>query len=312
MRLLISGASGLLGINLALEACKQHEVIGIVHNNVVRTRDFQVVHADLRAEGEAERLIDQYQPDWVINCAALADLEACEANPPLAKKMNQDLPARLAAYVTRGGARLLHVSTDAVFDGRRGEYGEEDEPNPLSVYARTKLEGERAVQEINPQALIVRINIFGWSISGRRSLAEFFFNNLSSGKPVMGFTDVLFCPVLVNDLAQIFLTMMEQNLSGLFHVVAPEHLSKYDFGVELARRFGFDENLIRPTSVAEAGLVAARSPNLTLSVEKLQRHLRQPLPKVKEGLHRFWELYLSGYPDNLKAMRSTNESGVLG
>ncbi|MFZ5807979.1 MAG: SDR family oxidoreductase [Chloroflexota bacterium] len=303
MRLLICGASGLLGVNLALEVCKEHEVVGIVHQNAIQTSEFQVVQADLGSEGVAERLIDQFQPDWLVNCVALADLDACEADPPLAKKLNHELPAKLAAYVARGGARLLHVSTDAVFDGQRGNYREEDTPSPLSVYARTKLDGEQAVLDIHPQALIVRINFYGWSISGQRSLAEFFYNNLNAGKPVMGFTDIRFCPLLVNDLARLLLKMMEHGLNGLYHVVAPEHLSKYEFGVELARQFGFDEGLIRPTSLSQAGLVAARSPNLTLSVEKLQRDLPIPLPSIKTGLLHFRELLLQGYPQKLRNLR---------
>ncbi len=102
------------------------------------------MQVDLLAAGAVERLLDQTQPDWVIHCAALANLEDCEADPALAEQLNTELPAKLAAHVARGGARLLHVSTDAVFDGQKGDYTEQDAPNPLSVYARTKLEGERA------------------------------------------------------------------------------------------------------------------------------------------------------------------------
>ena len=147
--------------------------------------------------------------------------------------------------------------------GRRGNYSEEDVPNPLGVYARSKLAGEQAVVEANPQAIIARVNLFGWSLFGKRSLAEFFFNNLSAGKSCMGFTDVFFCPMLANDLGTVFLKMLEAGLSGLYHVVGSQCLSKYEFGVQVARRFGFDEKLVIPSSVQDSGLKAARSPNLT-------------------------------------------------
>ena len=176
----------------------------------------------------------QTQPDWVIHCAALANLDACEAHPVLAEQLNTDLPAKLAAHVARGGARLLHVSTDAVFDGQRGGYTEQDTPNPLSIYARTKLDGERGVADANPKRSSPASTCSAGASSGKRSLAEFFFNNLSAGKPVMGFTDVYFCPLLANDLAAIFLKMLQRNLSGLYHVVSRECLSKYEFGVRLA------------------------------------------------------------------------------
>ena len=229
--------------------------------------------------GAVQRLLDQTQPEWVIHCAALANVDACESDPQQAQQMNSEVPRELAEYVARGGARLIHVSTDAVFDGQTGNYSEEDTPNPLGVYARSKLAGELAVAEANPQAIIARVNLFGWSISGKRSLAEFFFNNLSAAKPCMGFTDVYFCPVLANDLGNVFLKMLDAGLSGLYHAVGSQCLSKYEFGVQIARRFGFDERLVIPTSVQNSGLKAARSPNLTLRTEKLHPRFGRASPQ---------------------------------
>jgi dTDP-4-dehydrorhamnose reductase len=305
MRILVTGASGLLGLNLALEAAKDHQVFGVVHRNSLRTQAFQVIEADLTpqaAPGAVERLLDQAQPDWVIHCAAQANVDACEADPVQAEQLNSLLPEKLAAYVARGGARLLHVSTDAVFDGARGEYSETDEPNPLSVYGHTKLDGERRVAVQDPSAIIARVNLFGWSLGGRRSLAEFFFNNLSAGARVMGFTDVYFCPLLVNDIAVVFLEMLSCGLKGLFHVVSSECLSKYEFGVRLAQTFKLDAGLIRPASVQEASLKAARSPMLTLRTEKLAAALGHPAPDTGSGIHRFYQLYQQGYPQMLRGL----------
>lgn len=192
------------------------------------------------------------------------------------------------------------MSTDAVFDGQRGDYTEADEPNPLSVYARTKLEGERAAAQANPETIIARVNMFGWSLSGKRSLAEFFFYNLQSGNLINGFTDVYFCPLLVNDLAQYFFRMLEARLSGLYHVVSRDCVSKYDFGVAIARQFGFDPALIAPSSVVEAGLKAARSPKLTLRADKLTAALGGPPPSLSTCLSRFYTLYQQGYPQYLR------------
>ena len=303
MRILVTGASGLLGINLALEASKRHLVFGTVNRHALTTDAFEVIQTDLLLPGAVEQLLEDTQPDWVINCAALAIVDACEREPVLASELNTKLPEKLAKRVARGGARLVHLSTDAVFDGARGGYTEEDRPNPLSVYARTKLEGERAVSESNPEALIARVNLFGWSISGKRSLAEWFFNNLTAGKAMMGFTDVYFCPLLANHLAHILLDMLESGLEGLYHVVSGECVSKYDFGVALAKRFGFDAGLISPASVEQSGLSAARSPNLTLKADKLIRDLGEVPPRTSTGLETFYNLYQQGYPQALWKMR---------
>ena len=302
MRILVTGASGLLGLNMALEASQQHEVFGSVNSNVIQTTALTVIQSDLTVPGALEKLIDESQPEWVINCAALANLEACEANPALAEKLNSELPEKLANYVAKGGARLVHISTDAVFDGKRGGYTEEDQPNPLSLYARTKLKGEQVVLAANPQALVVRVNLFGWSLSGSRSLTEWFFNNLSAGNSIMGFTDVYFCPLLANDLAKILLKMLDIGAQGLFHVVSSECSSKYDFGVRLARLFDFDETLIRPALVSEAGLAAVRSPNLTLNSDKLSTELGVSPPDLKAGLEHFHAQYISGYPEFIRQM----------
>lgn len=302
MRILVTGASGLLGLNLALEAAKDHMVFGVVNQHAIRSEAFTVFQADLLSDHALEQVFERAQPNWVINCAALANLEDCEANPELARQLNSELPARLARYVARGGARLVHISTDAVFDGQRGNYSETDSPNPLSVYARTKLEGERQALEANPEAIIARVNLYGWSLSGQRSLAEFFFHNLSAGRQVMGFTDVYFCPLLANHLSKILLRMLAYGLHGLYHVVSQECVSKYEFGVRLARQFGLDERLITAVSVEKAGLKATRSPRLTLRIDRLVQALGEPTPDCSTGLLGLYTLYQQGYPQYLRGL----------
>jgi dTDP-4-dehydrorhamnose reductase len=195
----------------------------------------------------------------------------------------------------------MHLSTDAVFDGtKEGAYTEDDEPNPQGVYSQTKLDGERAVQEVNPQAIIARVNFFGWSLTNRRSLGEFFVNNLSEGRNVNGFTDVIFCPMWVNHLSQTLVEMLEKDLHGLYHVVGAQAMSKYQFGVEIARRFGLRESLISPQSVERSSLTAKRSHNLWLSVHKLSTDLGHPIPDFSTGLDGFYTQLQQGYPQKIR------------
>ena len=299
MRILITGASGLLGLNTALEAANQHTVFGQVNSNAIQTEAFTVLQTDLLEPGAVKRLLDQTQPEWVIHCAALANLEACEQNPGMARELNTAVPKKLAEECRKGGARLLHISTDAVFDGQVGGYTEADLPNPLSTYAQTKYEAELAVAAGNPAAIIARVNLFGWSLKGRRSLAEFFYNHLSAGNPVMGFTDVYFCPLLVNDIAHIFFKMLDRGMRGLYHVLSSDTMTKYDFGVAIAEKFGLNSGLIAPKSVFESDLKAPRSPNLTLKVDKLIHDLGETPPTISTGIDRFYQLYQQGYPQML-------------
>jgi dTDP-4-dehydrorhamnose reductase len=300
-RILITGASGLLGLNLALEAGRVHEVTGVDRNTLI-SAPFRVIKADLLNPDAIIRILKESNPEAIIHCAAIADLDACESNPYLASQVNTELPSRLADECARRKIRLVHISTDAVFNGQKtGYYSESDLPNPNGVYSTTKYEGEKAVLQVNPAAIVARVNFYGWSLSGKRSLAEFFVNNLSNGRTVNGFTDVTFCPMLVNQLGEILIKMLERGLHGLYHVVGPQAMSKYQFGVEIARKFGLRESLISPQSVDKSSLTAHRSHNLWLSTHKLSTDLHQNLPDFSTGLEMFYTQFQQGYPQKIRS-----------
>lgn len=338
-RLLITGASGLLGSNLirlvhnrrlapGWQYPGRFQVIGVMRGEqavpaasqagIDGHPPFETVLADLCRPGEVERVLDLARPDAVIHCAAMTDVDRCETYPEEAARINADLPGRLAGAAARSAIQFLHISTDSVFDGEiqgpgvaagstslpvsGSKYCEEDSPRPVNTYSHTKLEGERKVAEAYPEALIARVNFYGWSWSGRRSLAEWFFLNLEQGRPIHGFTDLVFCPLLANDLVEILLRMLELRLHGLYHVVSSESQSKFAFGRMLAREFGYDENLISPAPSTSAGMKAARSRNLVLSCARLENALGIKMPGQVEAVRRFVELYRQGYPQGLQAM----------
>ena len=298
-RILVTGASGLLGLNFCLQYAGQHEIIGLAHARSLSETPFKVLTADLTQPDVAIKIITATGPELIVHCAAAANLEQCEANPQLAWRLNGEVPGEVAAAARRVGAQMIHISTDAVFDGQTGNYSEIDLPHPLSVYAQSKLAGEQAVAAVNPDAIIARVNFYGWSASGQRSLAETFFTNLFAGKPMPGFTDVVFSPLQTHVLNEILMRMIELKLNGLFHLVSRESLSKYEFGGRIARLFGLDPNLIHPTSWKTAGLVAARAPNLNLRTDKLALALGSPLPDQAAGLERFRALYQAGYRERI-------------
>jgi dTDP-4-dehydrorhamnose reductase len=301
-KLLVTGASGLLGVNLGFQAAGRYRVSGVTNSHVLRGAPFEGIAGDLAENGLFARILEQVRPDAVIHAAALANVDICEKDPGLSSRLNAELPGEVAHACARLSLPLIHISTDAVFDGLRGDYSEEDAPNPQGVYARDKLAGELAVAAAYPQAMIARVNFFGWSLSGRRSLAEFFFNNLSAGNQVNGFTDVLFCPLQANLLAETLFEMLDLHLGGLFHVLSREHQSKYQFGLNIARAFGLNESLIHPVSVEAGGLVARRSPNLTLRVGKLEAALGHAMPGQAEGVQLLLRQHQEGYDLKVKSL----------
>lgn len=303
-RFLVTGASGLLGLNFALEFCHQHEIVAVVNQHSLDGAPFEVVQADLLEPGRVSRLLDETRPEVIVHCAALALPDQSEKDPRYTGRLNTWLPGELARETRQRGIRLVHISTDSVFDGQRGFYSESDTPGPLNTYARSKLAAEQEVASANADAIIARVVFYGWSLYGQRGLSEFFYYNLSAGKAVKGYTDVIFSPLLANDLARILVKMVEKNLTGLYHVFSSESLSKYDFGVQIARCFGLDENLIQPVSLRSAPLPAPRSPDLSMRVGKLEQALGEQMPDQAVGLAHLYQQWKDGYPQKLMAYGS--------
>lgn len=303
MRILITGASGLLGSNLALAASDAgHHVAATSRTRPIQLNDVNWRAADLTEREQAGAIVAEMQPDWVIHCAAATDVDRCEGDPDWAYALNRDGARNMAVATREAGAALVHISTDAVFDGDRGPHAETDEARPINIYGSSKLEGEMAVADANPGAVIIRTNIYGWSPPGRSSLAEWFLENLRQGKPSPGFTDIVINPLLVNHLAELLLRVLEAGLSGVYHLASHDPITKYELGVRLAQAFELDSSLVRSASSEDSGLRAARPKDLSLQVGKIERDLGVSMPDTRDGVAVLRALEQDGYRERLQAL----------
>jgi len=300
--ILVTGASGLLGASLVEAARGQgREVVGLYHRHPVSITGVEFLAVDLTEESEIRRIFEKLKPTVVVHCAAETNVDWCEEHPEAAQPINVSMSARIAEISARLKARMLYVSTDSVFDGTRGHYAESDQPRPVNIYAKTKLEGEQEVLGRNPLAAIARINLYGWSAGPKRSLAEWILGQLARGKVVPGFTDTFFCPILANDLAQVLLAMVDRDLVGLYHVVGSEAVSKYEFARQVAVRFGYDPAQVAPAQMVEANLKAPRPRNTSLNTGKISAALGRSMPDVDSGLRKFAQLQAIGYVERLRS-----------
>ena len=261
-RLLIVGARGFLGANLAMASRHDYQVIAHSSTTPIAVDDIESVVVDLEPAGAAVELVGRVGADLVVNCAALADVDRCERDPTLAARLNAEVPGELAAACRQAGAGFIHISTDAVFGSGSPPFLTTSTPSPVNAYGRSKLDGEQQVLAAMPGALVARTNIVGWSPTGRRSLLEFFHTRLSRGERVAGFTDVVFRPVAASDLWPLLHRLSTDGTRGIWHATGCDLISKFDFGVLVASTFGWPVELVEPTSVAGAGLAAARSGEL--------------------------------------------------
>jgi dTDP-4-dehydrorhamnose reductase len=288
----VTGASGLLGASLVAKTQEEgYEVTGLYQHQSFCLDGVRALAADLTDESQIRRIFEKVQPSFVVHCAAATDVDWCEVHPEEAYKINVTSTSSIAEITSRSGSRMLYISTDAVFDGERGDYYETDAPAPVNIYAMTKLQGEKEVLRQDPAATIARVNLYGWkprwNLQRKDSLAEWIVKQLSAGKPVPGFCDVRFCPVMADDLAEILLALLERNLSGIFHVVGAESVSKYEFARRIASVLDFDPNQVVATSVFDARLGAKRPRDTSLNTSKICAALERSMPDVDAGLRRF-------------------------
>jgi dTDP-4-dehydrorhamnose reductase len=303
--ILVTGASGLLGASVILLAREQgREVVGLYNRHPVQVEGVKSLGADLAEPAEIRRIFLKFKPSIVVHCAAATNVDWCEGHPDEAHRINAKMPAAIAEMAAQSDARLLYVSTDSVFDGERGNYAETDTPSPVNVYAKTKLQGEREVLGQNPEALIARVSLYGWNAQNKESLAEWILKQLTLGNVVPGFSDVHFCPALANDVGETLLALLDQNLTGLYHVVGSERVSKYEFARRVALIFGFDPAKVLPTRLADAKLKARRPQDSSLNTGKICGALGRPMPDVETGLRKFAQLRESGYVDRIKSQLS--------
>lgn len=280
---LITGAQGFLGTNLGRHLAERVHRVGSTRTAPTNNHYDEWVPTDLADPAPLVEWIHGRRPGVIVHAAAMATHEGCEADPVRAHLVNAVAAEVLSRAAKDAGSRFILISTDAVFDGTRGHYSEDDEPAPFSVYGRTKLEGEQRAREANGNALIVRTNFFGWSPSGTRSILEFFVNALTSGMPVKGFTDFTVTSAYVGALCEALEELADTNTTGLLHVTSPDAMSKYEFGVAVAEEFGLDPTLITPTT---ADVDPPRNRDLSLDVTRVQRILHALLPTQREGIKR--------------------------
>ena len=275
-KILITGGSGLLAINWAHKIKDDYQVILALHQRLISICGIEIININELGKYTAGDI------DIVVNTIGLTNVETCEKNPHLAYDTNIKTAINIANFCKVNSIKLVHISTDHLFDGVKSYYSELDKPNPLNVYAKTKLEAERQATSIYPEVLVVRTNFFGNGTNYRKSFSDTILEKLYKNQSITLFDDVFFTPILIDELVKIVHQLIYTKARGVFNIVGTERLSKYEFGMQLAKVFGLNDSLIKSNSIDDKHGLIARPKDMSLSNNKLREKLKYNLPSLKE------------------------------
>lgn len=280
MRVLVVGASGLVGNALLSLFRGDHQAVGTFCNHPLKG----LRHLDLTDPAQVQTVVRQTRPEVVLQPAAIPNVEYCETHPEQTWAVNVQGTAHLLDAVRAIGARLVFFSSDYIFDGRAGPYAEQARPNPLNVYGRQKLAAEERIRSTLRDYLIVRTTVvYGWEHAGKNFVARL-VRQLGQGRPVRAPVDQIGTPTYVRNLAQVVKELVEGGHRGIFNVVGPQLIDRYRFACLAARVFGLDERGVLPVTTAELDQVAARPLQAGLRVDKVQATVETRLLGPEEGL----------------------------
>jgi len=285
MKLLVTGVTGQLGGEVVAALKSQgHDVIAADRErmNFLQPRQAAaVVHAE--------------QPDWVINCAAYTQVDQAESEPDTAFTINRDTPAQLGRAVADYGGRFLQLSTDFVFDGSKTRpYVEDDKPNPLGVYGQSKLEGERAVLDALPNAIILR-TAWVYGVHGH-NFVKTMLRLAGEGKPLRVVSDQIGTPTWTRDIVMAITALIEQQAAGVFHFTAAGETSWHGFAnaiFEEAVAAGIELKTTRaePIPTSEYPTAATRPAYSVLDTDKIGPYLPVPIPGWRDSLKKMLQEY---------------------
>jgi dTDP-4-dehydrorhamnose reductase len=216
-------------------------------------------------------------------------VDGCEREPDLAGRVNRDGPAALAAAAAGCGARTVYLSTEYVFDGTKGPYGEEDPVRPLSVYGRSKLEGEQAVQKVDPGALVLRTTVVYGPEGHGRNFAYQLAARLGRGERMRVPGDQVSSPTYNRDLADGLVALADDGVSGVVNVAGPEIVDRATFARSLAERMGLDPALVEPVPTSALGQTAPRPLDAGLRIDRLRALLPGLFPRGVADAVADWE-----------------------
>ncbi|MBE2255450.1 MAG: SDR family oxidoreductase [Ignavibacteria bacterium] len=277
MRIFVTGANGLLGQTITSIFTRESD-FELITSGVETDSSSDLGHTyerlDLTNKDEVKKLIGFYEPDVIVNCAAFTDVDKCETERELCWKVNVDAVKHLIIASRINNAKIIHYSTDYIFDGKNGPYDEEAKPNPVSFYGRSKLASENALLTSGADFAIARTMVlFGIGNNIKPNFALWLIGKLKNNEPVNIVDDQIGNVTISDDLAFGTLKIIELKKKGIFNIAGSDIISRYEFVLKMCEVFGFNKNLVSKIKTADLNQPAPRPLNSGLITLKAQSEL---------------------------------------
>lgn len=286
-RVMITGSNGLLGQKLVILLSRGTDyelLLTSKHEHSVFDEDVPYRQLDVANRNDVRRIVDDFQPEIIINTAAVTNVDLCETERALAWNVNVVGTENLSIAAKFVGAHIIHLSTDYVFDGKNGPYDEDARPGPLSYYGRTKLASENVLRMSGIPFTIVRTMIlYGVATQMKLNFALWLIQELEREKQLRIVDDQYGNPTLADDLAYAILKIITFERDGVFHISGPDLLNRYDYAVKLAKFFGFDKKLVVPTKTMALKQPAPRPLRSGFITLKAETQLGIKMSNVEQG-----------------------------
>lgn len=299
---LITGGSGLLALNWAAAIRDRYSVVLGLHSQSTSLAGVDARQINLESVDHLVCAFETVQPQIVIHAAGFTNVEECEAEPSLARHVNVDLATNVARACAKLNVPLVHISTDHLFSGEASLVDETHEVAPRNIYGQTKAEAELRVLEIHTQTLVIRTNFYGWGPSYRSSFSDVVIEALRSGKGMTLFKDVFYTPILIEVVVRAVHDLINLKASGIFHVVGDERISKYEFGLKIAKGFSLASDRVLSGFLADRSQLVRRPYDMSLSTQKVCRVLGRKLGGVDEHIARLRQQEQDGLARELRCL----------
>jgi len=292
MRILITGSNGLLGQKLVYQLKSQSNIELLVTskgaNRIHEKQGYDYLDLDITDKESVDKVVAEFQPDCLINCAAMTNVDACELDHEACNRLNIEAVTHLLNACKSIGTHFIHLSTDFIFDGTSGPYSEDDHPDPLSYYASSKLKSEELVKKSSlPWTIIRTIIIYGVTDGDQRSnLVLWVKSSLENGKSINVITDQFRSPTLAEDLAEACISAAVNKVEGVFHVAGREEDidSIFSLAYQIADYFKLETTLLHPITSSELNQPAIRPPKTGFKIDKARKELNYHPHSFEEGL----------------------------